>query len=325
MEPESGQAPRLDILVRANVSGLFTLICQDAFCFLRTMLFAMLSVGVSLFDLPASAANPKPPPEVDDHLRSIAMFAKSSPKVRVPAGWFLMGTDRKDDDPFGLETQFDDTELPQRPIWIDEFEIDRYEVSLGEYLAFLQTQNRPVPERLRELIWHLISVHFIPDAVLAPWPAMYATWSEAVDFCQAQGKRLPRETEWEKAARGSKGNIFPWGRATPTEELAVFGQYHVHEIPLIANVDSFEEGQSPYGLHHMSGNVAEWVKDWFGFDYYAYMPDRNPPGPTEGRYKGVRGGSWRSKPHMLRAATRGGAFPSQRAPTIGFRCARNSS
>jgi iron(II)-dependent oxidoreductase len=71
----------------------------------------------------------------------------------------------------------------------------------------------------------------------------------------------------------------------------------------------------------MAGNVAEWVQDWFMFDYYAIMPDWNPRGPASGRYKGVRGGSWKSRPNLLRAATRNGASPEQRLSTIGFRCA----
>lgn len=277
-----------------------------------------------LFGQPLTEALAESAPELTSHLAKIAKFAKPSTMVTVPAGWFLMGTNRKDDDPFALETQFDDTELPQRRIWVDAFEIDRFEVSLGEYLAYLHTQEREVPEELRELIWHLITVHFIPDEVLSPWPALYVTWEEAAEFCHVRNKRLPMESEWEKAARGTGGNLFPWGPANPTEDIAVFGKYHVHEIPLVASVDSFQEGQSPFGLYHMAGNVGEWVQDWFGFDYYAFMPDRNPPGPKEGRYKGVRGGSWRSRPHMLRTATRGGAYPDQRASTIGFRCAQSA-
>jgi iron(II)-dependent oxidoreductase len=104
--------------------------------------------------------------------------------------------------------------------------------------------------------------------------------------------------------------------------LAVFGQHHVHEIPIVAAVNSGEEGQSPYGARHMAGNIAEWVQDWFGIDYYVTMPDRNPRGPSAGRYKSVRGGSWKSSPSLLRAATRNGAVPDQRSPTIGFRCAK---
>ncbi|HET8580246.1 MAG TPA: SUMF1/EgtB/PvdO family nonheme iron enzyme [Nitrospiraceae bacterium] len=273
--------------------------------------------------LPATVAWADPSPELARHLAAISKLARPSPMVTVPEGRFVMGTVRKDDDPFGLETQYDDTELPQRQVWLDTYDIDRDEVSLAEYLAYLRQQQRQPPNELQRLIWHVITVHALPDYVLASWPALYVFWTEAADFCRVQGKRLPTEAEWEKAARGNEGNLFPWGNAKPAPGLAVFGQYHVHEIPLVAAVNSGKEGQSPYGLRHMAGNIAEWVQDWFGFDYYAVMPDRNPPGPTTGRYKGVRGGSWKSNPHMLRAATRGGASPEQRAPTIGFRCARS--
>lgn len=75
----------------------------------------------------------------------------------------------------------------------------------------------------------------------------------------------------------------------------------------------------------MAGNVAEWVQDWFGLDYYAYMPRKNPGGPGNGRYKGVRGGSWKSKIIMLRTATRSGFSPDQRSATIGFRCAQSAA
>lgn len=286
------------------------------------ILFLLLATAALLPSL-VRAAGPDTKTALPAHLAAIAALAQPSPTVAVPEGWFLMGTNRKDDDPYGLETQFDDTELPQRRIWLDTYEIDRDEVSLAEYLAYLRQQRRPVPDELQRLIWHVITVHAMPDYVLARWPAMYATWVEADDFCRKRGKRLPTEAEWEKAARGSDGNLFPWGLKTPEPGLAVFGQYHVHEIPLVAAVDSGEEGQSPYGLRHMAGNVAEWVQDWFGFDYYSIMPERNPPGPPMSRYKSVRGGSWKSKPHMLRAATRGGAPPDQRSATIGFRCAKS--
>lgn len=234
-----------------------------------------------------------------------------------------MGTNRKDGDPYGLETQYDDTELPQRRIWIDAFDIDRDEVSMAEYLAFLRRLDRTAPPELQRLISHLVAVHSMPDAVMASWPALYVTWSEAAEFCRARGQRLPTEAEWEKAARGTDGHLFPWGHQSPAPGLAVFGQYHVHEIPLVAAVTSGEEGQSPYGVRHMAGNVAEWVQDWFGFDYYSIMPDRNPPGPTTGRYKSVRGGSWKSGPHLLRTASHNGASPEQRSPTVGFRCAKS--
>ena len=265
------------------------------------------------------------PADLASHLAAIATLAHPSPVADVPAGWFVMGTIRKDDDPYGLDTQFDDTELPQRRVWLDAYAIDRDEVSMGEYLAYLERERRAAPDELQRLIWHVITVHSVPDYVIASWPMIYVTWEEAVGFCARQGKRLPSEAEWEKAARGTAGHLFPWGRRRPEPGLAVFGQYHVHEIPLMAAVNSGEEGRSPYGLRHMAGNVAEWVYDWFMFDYYTIMPDRNPRGPASGRYKGVRGGSWKSRPNLLRTATRNGASPEQRLSTIGFRCAGGGS
>jgi gamma-glutamyl hercynylcysteine S-oxide synthase len=289
----------------------------------KHLVIIMLLVIIRVPEILAAPRDPSV--ELSRHLTAIAQLAHASPAMTVPAGWFLMGTNRIDDDPYGLGTQFDNTELPQRRVSLDAFTIDRDEVSIAEYLAFLQQQRRESPEPLRRLIWHIITVHFMPDQVIASWPVLYVTWSEANEFCHAHGKRLPTEAEWEKAARGNDGNLFPWGRTAPAPGLAVFGQYHVHEIPLVAAVNSGEEGQSPFGIRHMAGNVGEWVQDWFGFDYYSIMPERNPKGPNSGRYKSVRGGSWKSHPNLLRTPSRNGAVPDQRSATIGFRCAQSSS
>ena len=262
--------------------------------------------------------------DLQGRVEDIAALANSTLLLTVVEGPFIMGTARTSHEPFSFDLQYDDTEQPQRRVWLNQYEIDRDEVSLGEYLMWLRQQQRHLPEEVRRLIDHVTTIHALPPKTLARWPALYVTWSEASDFCRAHGKRLPTEAEWEKAARGDSGNLFPWGQRPPTPALAMFGQYHVHEIPIVASVDSGEEGRSPYGLHHMAGNAAEWVEDWFGIDYYATMPDRNPHGPANGRYKVVRGGSWKSAPALLRTATRGGASPDQRAATIGFRCARSA-
>ncbi|SLM46369.1 conserved exported protein of unknown function [Nitrospira japonica] len=279
------------------------------------------TVALALCTLPVSAAKHGPSAELSRHLAAIAALAVPSPTVVIPAGQFLLGSKRIDDDPYGLWTQFDDTELPQQRVWLDAYAMDRDEVSLGEYLLFLQHRKQSPSEELQKLIWHVITVHSISDHTLSRWPALYVTWYEASDWCASKGKRLPTEAEWEKSARGEDGNLFPWGSQPPDGRLAMFDQHHVHEIPILAPVDSLDSGRSPYGIHHSAGNVAEWVQDWFGFDYYAYMPERNPPGPTSGRYKSVRGGSWKSRAIMLRTATRGGAPPGNRSPTVGFRCA----
>ncbi len=276
-------------------------------------------MGASFLRTATAATN-----DVQDRVENIAALASSPLMLTVAEGPFIMGTARTSHEPFSFDLQYDDTEQPQRRVWLHQYEIDRDEVSLGEYLLWLRQQQRHLPEEVRKLIDHVTTIHALPLETLARWPALYVTWSEASDFCHTRDKRLPTEAEWEKAARGDSGNLFPWGQRPPTPALAMFGQYHVHEIPVVASVDSGVEGRSPYGLHHMAGNAAEWVEDWFGIDYYATMPDRNPHGPAGGRYKVVRGGSWKSAPALLRTATRGGATPDQRAATIGFRCARSA-
>jgi formylglycine-generating enzyme required for sulfatase activity len=288
--------------------------------YLRAFSYVFIAtlMGASCLRTATAATN-----DVRSPAEGIAALANAAPMLTVPEGSFTMGTARTSHEPFSFDLQYDDTEQPQRRVWLHQYEIDRDEVSLGEYVLWLMQQQRHLSEDVRKLIDHVTTIHAMPPETLARWPALYVTWSEASDFCHAHWKRLPTEAEWEKAARGESGNLFPWGQRPPTPALAMFGQYHVHEIPIVAPVDSGEEGRSPYGLHHMAGNAAEWVEDWFGIDYYAIMPDRNPHGPANGRYKVVRGGSWKSAPALLRTATRGGASPDQRAATIGFRCARS--
>ncbi len=289
--------------------------------YLHTFGYVLIAtlMGASFLRTATAATN-----GMQDRIEDIAALASSALMLTVAEGPFIMGTARTSHEPFSFELQYDDTEQPQRRVWLHQYEIDRDEVSLGEYLLWLRQQQRHLPEEVRKLIDHVTTIHALPPETLARWPALYITWSEASDFCRTRDKRLPTEAEWEKAARGDSGNLFPWGHRPPTQALAMFGQFHAHEIPIVASVDSGEEGRSPYGLHHMAGNAAEWVEDWFGIDYYATMPDRNPHGPANGRYKVVRGGSWKSAPALLRTATRGGASPDRRAATIGFRCARSA-
>jgi iron(II)-dependent oxidoreductase len=263
-----------------------------------------------------------PPSAVREQAAAIARLAVPVPMVPVPAGWFLMGTARVDEILLGFEGPYDDTEQPQRRIWLDSFEIDRDEVSLGNYLAWLLRASRQLElELAREIV--IARARKVPESALAAWPVFYVQWFEADAYCRAAGKRLPSEAEWEKAARGAMGQLFPWGTTAPSRWFAVFNLQIEDSMLPLAPVDSFAEGRSPYGLYHMAGNVAEWVQDWGGIDIYMTMPERNPTGPAGGRYKIVRGGSWRSSPVMLRTATRGGAPPMFSSSTIGFRCARS--
>ncbi|MFZ5874888.1 MAG: SUMF1/EgtB/PvdO family nonheme iron enzyme [Nitrospirota bacterium] len=232
--------------------------------------------------------------------------------MEIPAGWFLMGSEPREPTA-GLRVPYDNTESPQRRIWLDRYAIDREEVNVAKYLRWLREQPDPRAAQLSEV-----------DPAAADRPMVGVTWHEADRYCRALGNRLPTEAEWEKAARGGDGRLFPWGDDPPDARRAVFGQ-GAAGLGALAAVQSLAAGASPYGVLHMAGNAAEWVADWSGIDEYAVMPERNPKGPERGRYKVVRGGSWRSEPVMLRAATRSAADPATRRDTIGFRCASDPS
>ncbi|MGH7163970.1 MAG: formylglycine-generating enzyme family protein, partial [Nitrospiraceae bacterium] len=183
---------------------------------------------------PASiSVHAQSPEQLRTRAEAVARHAKPAPIVTVPAGWFLMGTQAKPAPSLALEGPFDNTEVPQRRIWLDAYEIDRDEVSLGNYLNGLLRKPRALPpdlaelELLRQLAEFaslLLGPKMAPDKVVASWPAMKVTWFEADTYCHSAGKRLPSEAEWEKAARGETGLLFPWGNAAPDARRAVFAQ-----------------------------------------------------------------------------------------------------
>ena len=237
--------------------------------------------------------------------------------VLVPAGEFLMGSDAGDPD-----------ERPQRCVYLDAFEIDRYEVTNIQYRRFLLATGRNPPQRWperyvaflpgRDPDWH--GTDFPADE--ATYPVAAVNWEDASAYCAWAGKRLPTEAEWEKAARGMDGRTYPWGDSWDPGRANVGATGVGYTQP----VGSYPVGASPHGVLDMAGNVWEWVADLYDRQYYAYAPNRNPMWPESGTGERIlRGGAWDSPPDHVRASYRNATHffgPNHRA---GFRCARNAS
>jgi iron(II)-dependent oxidoreductase len=251
----------------------------------------------------------------------VAKWKTKEEMVLIPAGEFLMGSNKKTD---RLAYR---SEIPQRSVYLDAFMIGKYEVTALEYLKFVLATDR-----LPQLDWRYDGGNF--QDTMAHHPIMHVNWYDADAYCKWAGKRLPTEAEWEKAARGVDGRLFPWGSEYAGPTRANFGRTGLSGpvrdrperlllYPPIISVDKYENALSPYGLYQTIGNVAEWVSDWYDQDYYKTAPGRNPKGPETGSQKAFRGGGWMDSTTTMRAAMRNGTDPKTKINWMGFRCAQD--
>lgn len=256
-------------------------------------------------------------------MERVANWKTKGEMIVVPAGEFLMGSDKKTD---RLAYR---GEIPQRRVYLDAFEIDKYEVTNLQYLKFILATGRNP-----QLDWRYDGGNF--QEAMAHHPIMHVTWHDADAYCKWAGQRLPTEAEWEKAARGEDGRMNPWGSQSAGLSRANFGRTGLSGpvrdrperslmYPPIIAVDKYENSVSPYGLHQTMGNVAEWVSDWYDQEYYKTAPDRNPQGPGTGTQKAFRGGGWMDSTTTMRVAMRNGTDPNTKINWLGFRCAKSVS
>ena len=195
--------------------------------------------------------------------------ADPNPMVLIPAGKFIMGSNKRMPD-----------EGPQHTVYLDSYYIDVYEVTNAQYKKFIDATKRRSPSHFRNRTY---------PAGKADHPVTEVTWYDAEAYCGWAGKRLPTDQEWEKAARGTDGRMFPWGDEFDTDKANTPQRWEkLHQEGDTMPVGSFPNGVSPYGVYDMSGNVWEWTSSW----YKAYPGNKHPSENYGEQYKTLKGGSW---------------------------------
>jgi formylglycine-generating enzyme required for sulfatase activity len=286
---------------------------------------------------------------------------QETPMVRVAAGKFIRGSNKEDTEGmqarYGFAAPLYQDEHPQAEQFVDEFLIDVYEVTNEAYKTYILNTKRMMPfawvnngyalsesqlrkmdvEKLRKVALDYFKLDMDTRAMDKPklvqamlkhqeqldrLPVSGVNWFDAREFCQWRSARLPTELEWEKAARGTDGLEYPWGNEWDPKVTNTGDDGKWEEG--VAPVGSYGNNKSPYGAYDMSGNVWEWVDDW-----YEPYPDSTYQSPMYGKTNRVIRGGGGGVGHyaisyFFRGATRQFSEPEMESDDVGFRCAKDA-
>jgi len=233
--------------------------------------------------------------------------------ILIPAGEFIMGSNRVDTEAkalqYGSRKPWFANESPERKLSLKAFYIDKTEVTNDAYIKFVSAASIKPPANWPGGV--------VPEGK-GKHPVTNVSWFDASSYCKWKGGRLPGEQEWEKAARGTDGRIFPWGGDFDVKKVNTLGEYGG-----TTPVGKFTDGASPYGVMDMSGNVQEWTADW----YHQYPGNTFDDKDYGEKFKVVRGGGWGGMGHYTMQVYVSAPFRSIAPPKgvyndVGFRCVR---
>lgn len=305
--------------------------------------------------VPTVAVAAPPTSSVPQQLLSIA-----SNMANIPATTFTMGTtalevldavDQCVNRDQGLcNPSYGEDSSPQFQVQLNTYQMEVTEVTFQQYVAFLNYLRstgrnhltgcagflciQTVNENSVDAVITFDGANYNAPQGLLNHPVYSVTWYGAQAYCNALGRRLPTEAEWEYSARGPNGFIYPWGNEWSSQLAKT--RIPRDAPPGTVPVGSYPQNGSPFGMLDMAGNLAEWVNDWYDETYYRQMANQpqpifNPQGPPIALRKVVRGGSWDSLPFFARTVHRQYSFPAPDSPAdsfprwVGFRCAADAS
>ncbi len=270
------------------------------------------------FTLTRSVEAPQAAPAVE-----AARLVFEPQMIRIPAGKFLMGSTKeqaaqaiKD----GADIDWVEREQPQHTVELSEYSIGKYPITNREYQAFVREGGTPPRD------WD--GDQFPADK--GSHPVVNVSWDDASAYCKwlsektKKSYRLPTEAEWEKAARGEDGRIYPWGNEFDSKKANTSESQvgNTTDVGKFSNSDPALSGDSPYGCADIAGNVWEWCNDWFNEKEYKSRADKitkDPRGSKNGIFRSLRGGSWGVNEEVARVAVRNYYLPSSRLNYLGFR------